>query len=404
MLVPKDLYILLSGLTAMVIVALSIPSIIKVAKAKNLYDYPDARKAHRNSIPTLGGLAIFAGLIVSVLIWTDFKTTLEIKYILAAVILIFFIGLKDDILVIAADKKLIVQLLAAFILTVLGNIRITSLHGFAGIHEIPYFVSVLLSIFVIIVVLNGMNLIDGIDGLASGVGIVTSLTFGLYFYLIGKTDYVIFISAVIGALSAFFMYNVFGNKNKIFMGDTGSLIVGLVLAVFAIKFNEYNLTAVSKYQLSAAPAVSIGILIIPLFDTFRVFILRVVNGKSPFKADKNHMHHRLLYIGMSHSRATFVIVIANLFFIGLSFILDFVGIITLVSILLATASVLSVIPVVIYKYQNKKYLQLPVIRKIPSATVSFLFEDKSDHYFDNKFEQYKEDDNKELVEENVTIS
>ena len=399
----NEVLFILSGLTALVIVALSIPSIIKVARAKNLYDYPDSRKAHRNSIPTLGGLAIFAALIVSVLLWTDSKSIAEIKYILAALVLIFFIGLKDDILVIAPDKKLIIQILAALILAILGDIRITNLHGFAGIYHIPYFISLMITVFVTIVVLNGMNLIDGIDGLASGVGIITSVTFGIYFYLVKQYQYVIFMSAVIGSLSAFFFYNVFGKKNKIFMGDTGSLIIGLILAVFAIKFNEFNLVANGGFHLKSAPSVSIGILMIPLFDTFRVFIIRLIKRKSPFKADNNHVHHKLLQIGCSHIQATLIIVGANLLFIGLAFILSNMGIIPLLLTLISVATVLSFIPSLMIYYQKNKYIKEPVIRRFPISNVGILLEgefDKFNNYPSEELEESKE----ELEIEKIKVS
>lgn len=381
MVLTQEVYFLLSAITAVIIVSFSIPSIIKVAKAKNLYDYPDHRKSHAVTVPTLGGLAIFAGLIVPVLLWTDFQYSKEIKFVLAAIIIIFFIGLKDDILVIAPKKKLFIQVLAAMIMVILGDIRITNLHGFAGISEIPYVVSIILSLFVIIVVLNGMNLIDGIDGLASGVGIVAALTFGIFFYVIGQFQYVIFVAALMGALGAFFFYNVFGKDNKIFMGDTGSLILGLVLAVMAIKFNEFSIMADGKYQLLSSPAVSIGILIIPLFDTIRVFVIRIFNKKSPFAADNNHVHHRLLQIGLSHIQATGVIVGVNMFFIAISFLLDGIGVISLLGILLILASMFSSIPMFILAYKNSKFDRMPTFAQMARNTSHLLLEDKSDFYF-----------------------
>jgi UDP-GlcNAc:undecaprenyl-phosphate/decaprenyl-phosphate GlcNAc-1-phosphate transferase len=394
----KEVYIALSGLTALIIVSMSIPSIIKVAKAKNLYDYPDSRKSHARTVPTLGGLAIFAGLIVSVLIWGDFRLSEEIKYILAAIILIFFIGLKDDILVIAPNKKLIVQVLASMIMIILGDIRITNLHGFAGMHEIPYVASILVSIFVTIVVLNGMNLIDGIDGLASGIGIVTSLAFGVYFYKVGEMQYVILMSALVGSLLAFFFFNVFGEKNKIFMGDTGSLILGLVLAVFAIKFNEMNLTAQGKLHLMSAPSVSIGILMVPLFDTLRVFVIRLMKRKSPFLADNNHVHHRLLQIGCSHKKATGLIVLANILFIGTAFLLDGIGIISLLLVLTGLASLLTLIPGIILSAQKREYKEIQTIQEFAIATAELLFEDHSDQYYNNPSVQTLNQKNEDKLE------
>jgi UDP-GlcNAc:undecaprenyl-phosphate/decaprenyl-phosphate GlcNAc-1-phosphate transferase len=309
------LLVLFSLLISFVIVYVSIPSIVTVALTKRLFDEPGHRKSHLHSIPNLGGIAIFAGLIITTGLFANFGESRELIHVLVAMVVIFFIGIKDDILIIAPAKKLYGEMIAAIIVVVIGNIRFTSLHGFLGIYEIDYIPSLLLTSFVVVVLTNAFNLIDGIDGLASSIGIVVSLTFGTWFLLTGFTNYAILSAALLGCLIAFFGFNVFGKKNKIFMGDTGSLILGLIMSILVIKFNEANITYQGIYTIKSAPAVSFGILIVPLFDTLRVFFLRILRGQSPFRPDKNHMHHRVLKLGFSHFESTALMAIVNIFFI-----------------------------------------------------------------------------------------
>ncbi|HEX7584751.1 MAG TPA: MraY family glycosyltransferase, partial [Prolixibacteraceae bacterium] len=253
------------------LVFLTIPPIIRVSIAKHLYDTPNSRKASKVVVPTLGGVAIFIGFILSTIIATDGYNFGELKYLIAAVILMFFIGLKDDMMDISARKKLLVQLSTAIMLIVLGNFRFTNLQGTFGLYEISYPVSFALTLFIMIALINAFNLIDGIDGLASGISILISMVFGTWFLLSGHYEYGITCFSLAGSLIAFFIYNVFGKKHKIFMGDTGSLILGVIMVILVIKFNEFNINQLAPYAIRNAPVVSIGILIIPVIDTLRVF-------------------------------------------------------------------------------------------------------------------------------------
>ncbi len=370
MILTTEWMLLLALVGAFVITYLSIPTLVKVAKAKNLFDIPGIRKSHTSNIPTLGGVAIFAGLLITVTLLIDTNSILEFKYIIAALTIVFFIGIKDDILVIAPNKKLFGEILAALVLVLLADLRITDLHGFFGIREIPYVVSVLLTLFVIIVILNGLNLIDGIDGLASGVGILASITFGVCFYLAGEYQYTILAVGLIGALAAFMRFNVYQGNYKIFMGDTGSLIIGLFLSVFAIKFNQINVYSnTNDFSLYSSPAVSFGILIVPLFDTLRVFVIRLARGNSPFSADKNHVHHRLLRLGHSHLGATSRILLINTAFIAFVFVFDGMGILDLMLIILTVATVLSYLPSIILR--NTKPRQIYDPESLPKVKIKF---------------------------------
>ncbi len=341
---------------AFMITYISIPPLIEVARVKNLYDVPNRRTSHENITPTLGGIAIFSGFVISSMIFVNISKIPYIQYILAGSIVIFFLGLKDDITGLSPLKKFVGQIIAAGIIIDLGGVRLSSLHGFAGIGALNYASSDFLSLFVIVAIVNAFNLIDGIDGLSSGVGILVSLTFGTWFYLIGKLQLALLAIALIGALLAFFRFNFFSKKHKIFMGDIGSLLVGFILSIFAIKFNELNHSPGlnSTFYVKAAPAVSIGILIIPIFDTVRVMIIRMARGLSPFKPDKRHMHHYLLELTGSHRKATTILLIINVLFIVISFLLRNMHVLELMAVLFILASILTFIPYMQLKNRRKK--------------------------------------------------
>lgn len=355
-----ELTILLSLTVSFIIVLMSIPSIVTVAQLKRLYDEPGRRKSHHQAIPNLGGIAIFAGVLISLGLFANFAQASEMRFLIVAMVVIFFIGIKDDILIIAPNKKLIGEIVASLIIIMLADIRFTSLHGFLGIYEIPYIMSVFLTCFVFIVIINGFNLIDGIDGLASGIGIILSAFFGIWFYLVGYNDYAVLSAAVAGSFIAFFRFNVYGRKNKIFMGDTGSLLLGLFMSFIVVKFNEINAVIQGPYAIKAAPAVSFGILIVPLFDTLRVFIIRIMRKQSPFRPDKNHMHHLLLKIGYTHLGATLRIVSVNVIFIVLAISFQSLGILRLMIINLGVAFVFSYLPE-FFRRKNKVRQLVPEI-------------------------------------------
>ncbi len=320
---------------------LAIPSIINVARLKNLIDEPGDRTSHNLGVPTLGGLGIFAGFIFSVTFWTPFVVFGELQYILCAIVIIFLIGAKDDIVPMSARKKLIGQLLASTILVFKANVKLTSLHGLFGYTDIPDIVAIPLSLFSILTIINSINLIDGINGLSGSVGILTSATLGYWFFQTNQIQLAVIAFALSGSLVAFLKYN--WTPAKIFMGDTGSLIIGLVLAILAISFIEMNKGLDHPHALKSVPAVAIGILIIPLFDTLRAFTIRIANGKSPFTPERNHIHHLLLDMNLSHIQATGVLIVVNILFIALVYNLQHIGSFYLISLVLLLATVLSTI-------------------------------------------------------------
>jgi len=305
-----------------ILVMISIPPIIKVAHAKRLFEPFEDRKIHTKIVPPMGGVAIFIGFTLSSIIATDGISFDSLKYIIASVIIMFFIGLKDDLMDISARKKLMVQIFAAVILITLGNVRFTHLHGIFGTDEIGYLTSLILSIFAMVVIINAFNLIDGIDGLASGLAMLAATTFGIWFFITGHIQFAILSFALVGSLAGFFIYNVYGHRNKLFMGDTGSLIIGLVISALVVNFNEFNIDSSILYAVQAAPAVSFAIIIVPLVDTLRVMTIRIINKKSPFSADNNHIHHRLLELVPSHIKVTLIILASNAFVIAIALLLN----------------------------------------------------------------------------------
>jgi UDP-GlcNAc:undecaprenyl-phosphate/decaprenyl-phosphate GlcNAc-1-phosphate transferase len=341
--------IILGFLMAFGITWYAVPSIVNVSRLKNLCATSNGRTSHKNIVPNLGGISVFAGFVISTIIFAGTYFKYEQQYIICGLIIVFFIGIKDDILIIDPLKKLVGQIIAAAIVAVLADIRINNFYGLFGIDQIPYIVSILVTIFVFLVIINGFNLIDGVDGLATGIGILTSSIFGTWFWITGNFGYTVLSFSFAGSLLAFFYFNVFSKKNKIFLGDTGSLVIGFILGVLTCRFLQLDLTSNGVEYIQSAPAVAIGILIVPLFDSLRVFMLRIVQGKSPFKADRQHLHHRLLQLGITHLQVTLILISANLIFVALCFLLQGIGIIWLTSLILGLASLMSYILLILAK-------------------------------------------------------
>jgi UDP-GlcNAc:undecaprenyl-phosphate/decaprenyl-phosphate GlcNAc-1-phosphate transferase len=322
-----------------------IPSIVDIARAKSFMDQPNKRTVHATSTPTLGGIAIFIGLMISSLIFINFNFMPRFHYIIAALLIIFFIGYKDDIIGISPYKKLFAQVMAALILIEFANVQITSLHGFFNIYEISYNFGLVLTLVTIIGVTNCFNLVDGIDGLSASLGILASFVFGIWFYLVGQFEWAVFSSSMVGALLAFLYFNFSKGKNKIFMGDTGSLILGFVMSILAIQFCKANIGLTGPLAFRAAPSAAIGILIIPIFDTLRVFITRLVRNRPPFSPDKTHIHHYLLELGFTHFSATLILAFTAAVFTAVSIFLRDLTVFYLLLIHFTLAGVLTFIPI-----------------------------------------------------------
>jgi len=352
--IPQDYLFIGAFLASMIITWISIPSIVKVAEMKHLFDEPGERTVHSSKIPTLGGLAIFSGITVSSLFFSNIELMPEIKFIIAGIIILFFVGIKDDILIIAPITKLSGQIFASLIIVLFTDLQITNFHGFFGIAEISPLIGIPLSVFVCLVLINGFNLIDGIDGLSASIGIVVAGTLGVWFFMVKEFQYVILSVSVIGALIAFLRFNVFSKKNKIFMGDTGSLILGLLISVLMIKFNEMNISKDFDYAKYGAPAISIAILVIPLYDTLRVMFIRFFQRKPLFRPDKQHIHHVFLNLGLSHIQAVIILVVINvLFCVAAMYLHNKMGIRRLLMVFLLAAMVVFYVPEFLNRRKRK---------------------------------------------------
>lgn len=310
----------------------AMPALIKVAKLKHLVDEPgEERKLHRRSVPTIGGIMIFAGTIIGYSLWFPssspemlgqnynvLSALEEFKYLVASMFILFFLGLKDDIIGVSPMKKLLIHLVVASILVFMADIRITQFWGLFYVNGIPDWFSIVFSFFVYIVIVNAINLIDGVDGLAAGVGLIASVAFAIWFYNTGDIPLALLATSLGGSLLGFLFFN--WHPAKIFMGDSGSLIIGVVMYVLAVKMIEFpmhmlphGISDVSK------PVLAMAILAYPLVDTLRVFINRAIQGRSPFSADKNHIHHKLMSLGFGHVKTSLILYAFTIFVTLLTF-------------------------------------------------------------------------------------
>ena len=326
----KDYHLILALITSFSVVLLATPALIKVAKLKHLVDEPgEARKLHKSSTPTIGGVIIFSAFIFSCFLWfpspneTGEATLKEFMYLMASLILLFFVGVKDDIIGMSPIKKLMAHFMVGFILVVMGEIQIKSFHGLLGMDiQLPEYASILISMFVYIVIVNAINLIDGVDGLASGVGLIASIAFGLWFSYSGDKHLALVSFSMTGALFGFLIFNF--NPARIFMGDSGSLIIGAVLSVLAIKLIESPVDFLPEhFQNISTPVAAMAILAYPLLDTLRVFTIRALQGRSPLSADRNHLHHKLMDQNRSHKKTTITIYIFSIIIIAQTYLLQF---------------------------------------------------------------------------------
>lgn len=314
-------------LTAFLVVLFTMPSLIKVARMKHLVDEPsEERKLHHRSVPTIGGIIIFAAIIFSYSLWfptarplvdatfSDFGTLYremgaayaDFKIVIAAMVLLFFIGVKDDIIGFSPVKKLVGHFVVAYILVIVGGIRIHNMHGILGLYELSNEVSIAFSFFTYIVLVNAFNLIDGVDGLAGGIGLISAVTYGIWLFWAGNVALALLAFTLAGALVGFLVFNF--HPARIFMGDSGSLIIGAILSVLAMRVVDHDTSRLPTWLRSVpTPLFAMSVIAYPLVDTFRVFIVRAARGTSPFHADKNHIHHRLLALGLGHRGTVLVL-------------------------------------------------------------------------------------------------
>ena len=292
----------------------TLPSVINLAYQKKLLDIPDARKVHVQLIPSLGGIGIFVGVLISFTLFCSLSDFNAYKYILTAYLILFFMGIKDDLIPMNAKKKFLIQIFVAGMIA-FGGVRISSLHGLFGIQDIHLVASYCLTIFFIVGITNAYNLIDGVDGLAGGLGGIGCITLGILLLWVQEYNFAVLAFAITGSLIAFLRYNFGKYPNKTFMGDSGSLLLGLTITVLSIQFIESPNT-LSIMGISSPIGIIAGIIFIPFYDTIRVFTIRILNGKSPFSPDKNHIHHEFLRSKVGHRQTSILLWVGNVLMIS----------------------------------------------------------------------------------------
>ena len=313
-----ELNILIASLVSLFVTFIIVPKFIMLANKLRLFDLPGEREEYVRKIPISGGVAILIGIMFSLLFFAEIG---NIQYIIISLLIVFFVGLIDDLLGLSPFKKILGQLIAILILIYLQDLKIDNMHGVLGIYELPHIISTLFTVFVVIVIINAFNLIDGVDGLAAGIGIISSLFFGVIGLLMNQEEIALLAFSLFGALIGFLRYNFF--PAKIFMGDTGSLVVGMGLAILALNIISSGIIVPGMHYPNKGPLLAIVFLALPLFDSLRVFINRLIKKKHPLMPDRDHIHHAILDLGYGHKKTTLILYFFSLLLIfGSYFLLD----------------------------------------------------------------------------------
>jgi UDP-N-acetylmuramyl pentapeptide phosphotransferase/UDP-N-acetylglucosamine-1-phosphate transferase len=304
---PYALYLLATALSVIISIY-AIRKVIFITKKKNIFDIPDKiRKIHGAEIPSLGGIGIFIGFIIPAVFFMDARW----YAIIAASVLLFFTGIYDDIMNMRPSKKLVAQLLASGMAVYFADVRIMSLHGLFGLQELPYWLSAGLTVFLCTFFVNVFNFVDGIDGLACSLAILYTGLLGALFAMMGDVSPAAIAFCLAGATAGLLFFNK--APARIYMGDTGSLLLGFMIFILAVLFlNSFTGELAFLHSFNAAVLFVIALLFLPVYDALRVFILRASKGISPLKADRRHLHYYLLDAGLGHTTAVMVIVAVNI--------------------------------------------------------------------------------------------
>lgn len=356
-------YIAIVGLAFFLSVA-GIPSVIQAAIKFRLFDQADShRKSHKVSISRLGGVAIFCSFTITILLFATTVNYQQANFLITSCIILFGLGLKDDMGGVTPRTKFLLQLVVAVILVVLGNFRLSSFYGVFLLWEVNVFWGSLFSIVVIIFVNNSFNLIDGVDGLAGTLGAIATLSFGVFFAIAGALPYAFIGFAMFGAICGFLVFNY--APAKIFMGDTGALLIGLVCVILAIKFIELNkVGSIPTPHFNSAPSIAVAVIMVPVFDSLRIFFIRILHRQSPFTGDRNHIHHRLQRLGFNSYQIVFTLGVFNVMIIFLAVLLQHLGNFVLISLLITICIVINgLITYLLGKKADANYKFLDVVFK-----------------------------------------
>ncbi len=361
-------YIAIPFIIAMLLTFWIHPYVLRVAIKKNIVDNPDARKLQRVPVPILGGIAVFFGVLCALGCMAKFLHIHAMLIILVTIMVMLYTGTIDDILGLSPRLRFLIEILVVGIFIYASQQSINDFHGLWGINQIPNYLAFPLTVFACVGIINAINLIDGINGLSSGFCIIACTIFCTMFSMAGNIDMAILAAACVGALIPFFMHNVFGKETKMFIGDGGALIMGLVLSIFVITVLN-NGSLCSQYYSENVGLVpfTLAVLSVPVFDTLRVMTTRILNGKSPFDPDKTHLHHILISLSKSHIIATTIILLLSVFIVLIWLLLVYLG--ASIEIQLYVVLVLGLsVTVGLYKFlenpKNHNSLPIRITRKI----------------------------------------
>jgi len=321
----KGIAIIATVAFSLLVTLVVMPKVVAISKEKNLTALPDDRTSHKGIVPTLGGVGVFTGLMLTInivaILFANYSQLIDLLIFNALVLSLLLVGIFDDIMDLAPRRKFGYQTAIATIYVLGTNVHIDSFMGLFGFGQLSTLFAIVFSVFVIILVINAYNLIDGIDGLAGVLGVVISSYMTAVFYFSGYFFYSLMCISLVGALFGFLVFN-FSRHRKIFLGDTGSMVVGFLLAIEVISYLSVAAHKTELLLFKNAPVIVMALLSYPLFDTLRVFCIRIYNKRSPFSADRNHIHHRLIDLGLKHKYATLIIGFYTIIITGVAFFLN----------------------------------------------------------------------------------
>lgn len=290
------------------------PRLVRIALDKNIVDNPNARKLQRRPTPVLGGIAVFFGSVIGLGCASITCDCSELFIVVVAMMIMLYTGTMDDILDLSPALRFLIEIGMVLLLIFVGGYTLNDFHGLWGLNQIPQGVAIPLTVFAAVGIINAINLIDGVDGLSSGYCILTSLLFGVMFWYVGDRTMCMLAVVAAGSLIPFFFHNVFGKSSKMFIGDGGTLVMGIVMSVFVIRILRHgSMSEVYDAVNIGLVPFTLAVLSVPVFDTLRVMTTRILKRKSPFHPDKTHLHHMFICLGCSHAATTLAILILNFF-------------------------------------------------------------------------------------------
>jgi len=349
----NDETMLLAFTISVIIAVFSTDHIIGFSNRHGIVDgVGDERKIHKKSVPNLGGICVFMASMFSYFVFSDYADVPRPDKLFSISILLFFVGLKDDIESVPAWRRFAYEFLCAFFIIYITDIRIPRLYGILYIDELPYWASFGLTSVFIVACINAYNMIDGIDGLLTSLSLLGIITFGIMFYDVGEWLWALLCVSVAGSLLGFLIFN--WQQAKIFMGNGGSMFMGTIFACISLRVMQLDHINGSFFTVSMPMTIALGVIAIPIFDMLSVFTIRICNKQSPFKADKRHTHHRLLDLGLQHRQAVLVLVLTNILIIGFAYWVQETGALKSILYTLGFCLLLELVLIFIHQYKLRK--------------------------------------------------